>query len=143
VLIAIKHENMVASRRLREVFAVETESFRRWLDLYGRAWMSRDPKAATVLYAEAATYQVTPFTEPIRGRDAIYAYWENVAKTQKEIQFDYEIVGVTPEKGIARWWASFIIEPPGLKTKLDGVFVISLDADNLCSSLREWWHKLQ
>jgi hypothetical protein len=33
--------------------------------------------------------------------------------------------------------------PPGLPTKLDGIFVISLDSNGRCISLREWWHKQQ
>jgi len=30
-----------------------------------------------------------------------------------------------------------------LKTKLDGIFLIELDAGGKCTSLREWWHKQQ
>jgi uncharacterized protein (TIGR02246 family) len=122
---------------------MERESFKSWLDSYGRAWMGHDPNAAAALYTEDATYQVTPFSEPLRGRDAIYAYWEGVAKTEKRIQFGYEVIAVTAENGVARWWASFVIEPPGLETKLDGIFVVSLNSDGRCLHLREWWHKLQ
>ena len=119
------------------------ESFQRWLESYGQAWMGRDAAAAAALYADGATYQVTPFSEPLRGRDAIYEYWEGVAKTEERIQFGYEVLAVTAEHGIARWWASFIRTPPGLDTRLDGIFVITLDADGRCQSLREWWHKQQ
>ncbi len=28
-------------------------------------------------------------------------------------------------------------------TKLEGIFLISLDKNALCRSLREWWHKHQ
>jgi hypothetical protein len=66
-----------------------------------------------------------------------------VAKTQESIQFNFEIVAVTLAQGIAWWWASFVRVPPGLKTKLDGIFLIVLDSDGRCQSLREWWHKLQ
>jgi len=105
--------------------------------------MGRDPAAATALYAENATYQVTPFDEPFRGRDAIYEYWDGVAKTQERIQFDFEILAVAAQQGIARWWASFVRVPPGGETKLDGVFLIALNSDGRCQSLREWWHKLE
>jgi hypothetical protein len=53
------------------------------------------------------------------------------------------VIAVTAENGVARWWASFLIVPPGLETKLHGIFVISLNAEGRCLSLREWWHKLQ
>jgi uncharacterized protein (TIGR02246 family) len=123
---------------------MDRETFNHWLASYGRAWTSRDPEAASSLYAHDATYQVTPFDEPLRGRTAIYEYWAGVAKTEKKIQFDYEILAVTAEQhGIARWWASFVRVPPGLETKLDGIFLISLDSEGRCRSLREWWHKQQ
>jgi uncharacterized protein (TIGR02246 family) len=123
--------------------AMTLQGFDDWLDAYGRAWESRNPQAAADLYAEDGTYQVTPFLEPMRGKQAILEYWTNVAQTQQDIQFGYQILAITPDHGIARWWASFVIVPPGLQTKLDGIFLISLDENSRCHSLREWWHKQQ
>lgn len=121
----------------------EQAAFQSWLEAYGKAWEKRDPEAATALYAEDGTYQVTPFTEPMRGRKAIFEYWCGVARTEENAQFGYEILVAKPEMNIARWWASFVIVPQGLKTKLDGIFVIALDKEGRCKSLREWWHKKQ
>jgi len=118
-------------------------AFASWLDAYGRAWTGRDPQAAAELFAEHGTYQITPFVTPMRGRQAIFDYWTHVTQTEQDIQFGYEILALTPEQGIARWWASFVRVPPGLQTKLDGIFLISLDENGRCHSLREWWHKLQ
>ena len=119
------------------------EAFPAWLQKYGRAWEARDAKAAAELYAEDGTYQVTPFVEPMRGRAAILEYWTNVAKIEEDIRFEYEILAVTPDQGIARWRASFVIVPQRLQTKLDGIFVIALDGQGKCTQLREWWHKQQ
>jgi hypothetical protein len=122
---------------------MERSSFESWLEKYGSAWRSRNPQAAADLFSDDGTYQVTPFVEPMRGRTAIFEYWSRVAETERDIQFGYEVLALTSEAGIARWWASFLIVPQGLQTKLDGVFLISLDADGRCKSLREWWHKEQ
>lgn len=122
---------------------MELATFKTWMDAYGQAWESRDPQAAADLFAEDGTYQVTPFLEPIRGRQGIFEYWSHVAQTEKDIRFGYEVLSLTPEAGIARWWASFVRVPPGLQTKLDGIFLICLDANCRCKSLREWWHKDQ
>jgi SnoaL-like domain len=122
---------------------MDRESFNSWLGAYGKAWTGRNAEAAASLYADDATYQVTPFDEPLRGRAAIREYWDGVAKTEEGIQFGYEILAVTAEHGIARWWASFVRVPPGLATKLDGIFLISLDGTGRCQSLREWWVKRQ
>lgn len=119
------------------------EEFKSWMDAYGRAWEKRDPQGAAELYAEDGSYQVSPFVEPMRGREAIHEYRTEVARTEQDIKFGYEVLAVTPDYGIARWWASFIRIPPWLDTKLDGIFLISLDANGKCRSLREWWHKQQ
>jgi hypothetical protein len=103
------------------------QPFDDWLNSYGRAWESRDSQASADLFAEEGTYQVTPFLEPMRGKQAILEYWTHVAQTQQNIQFGYEILAVNPDHGIAHWWASFVIVPPGLNTKLDGIFLITLD----------------
>ncbi|HKW64700.1 MAG TPA: nuclear transport factor 2 family protein [Candidatus Acidoferrum sp.] len=123
--------------------SVTREQFAAWLGKYGQAWEARDAKAAAELYAENGTYQVTPFVEPMRGRAVILEYWKHVAKTEESIQFGSEILALTPEHGIARWWATLVIVPQQLKTKLDGIFVIALDDRGKCLQLREWWHKHQ
>ena len=122
---------------------MEPEALNSWLEAYGRAWMGRDAQAAARLFAEDGTYQVTPFDQPMRGRSAIFNYWVHVAETEKDVQFGYEILAVTHDLGIAQWWASFLIVPQGLQTKLDGIFLITLDDDGRCQALREWWHKQQ
>ncbi|HYL63591.1 MAG TPA: nuclear transport factor 2 family protein [Candidatus Methylomirabilis sp.] len=122
---------------------MDEETFNEWLASYGRAWTNRDAEAAASLYTEDATYQVTPFDEPLRGHAAIRGYWTGVAKTQKRIQFGYEILAITDQYGIAKWSASFVIMPQSLDTQLDGIFLISLDPAGRCQSLREWWHKRQ
>lgn len=122
---------------------MEHATFKSWLEAYGRAWEGRDPQAATDLYAEDATYQVTPFVAPHCGRQAILDYWTGITQTEERIRFDFEILAVKSDFGIARWRASFIRVPPGLKTQLDGIFLISLDASGRCKSLKEWWHKQQ
>jgi hypothetical protein len=118
-------------------------AFKSWLDAYGHAWESRNPEAATALFTEDGTYQVTPFLEPMRGRKAIYEYWSEVARTEQNITFAYEILVENAELNIARWSASLVIVPPGLVTRLDGIFLISLDHEGRCKSLQEWWHKQQ
>jgi hypothetical protein len=118
-------------------------AFKAWLDAYGQAWENRNPEAATALFTEDGTYQVTPFLEPVRGRKAIFEYWSEVARTEENIRFGYEILVAKAELNIARWSASFVIVPQGLQTQLDGIFLISLDEEDRCRSLREWWHKQQ
>lgn len=125
------------------MLVMEFSTLNGWLEAYGRAWTQRDPQAAAALYTENATYQVTPFSEPLQGRSAILDYWKHVAETQRDIEFTYENLAITQDAGIARWRASFQIVPQNIATQLDGIFWIALDSSGRCISLREWWHKQQ
>lgn len=116
-------------------------AFKSWLDAYGRAWETGDPQAAAALFTQEATYQETPFDAPMRGQDAIIAYWSDVPRTQADIHFGYDILATTADLGIAHWWATFVRVPSGVHVKLDGIFTVALDEDNRCRTFREWWHR--
>lgn len=125
----------------RATVHMNVEQFKSWLETYGRAWEARDPQAAADLFSEDATYQERPFSEPMRGRSSIFEYWSHVARTWERVQFAYEIVTVTEESGIAHWWASMTHVRSREGVRLDGIFIISLDNQNRCKKLQEWWQK--
>jgi hypothetical protein len=114
------------------------DSLKSWLDAYGRAWESRDPEAAAVLFTEDAFYQESPYDEPMRGRSKIVEYWSHVPRTQDDIHFNYEIIALTGEVASAHWSTSFIRIPSNAKVRLDGIFLLKFE-NNRCKSLREWW----
>jgi hypothetical protein len=93
-------------------------AFKSWLDAYGLAWENRNPETAAALFNDSGTYQVTPFLEPMRGRKAIFEYWSEVARTEKNIRFRYEVLVVKDELNIARWSASLSVSRRGYKLNL-------------------------
>lgn len=117
--------------------------FDAWLANMGRAWEERDPDRAAELFADDALYYETPFSEPLRGREAIRAYWAEVPEAQDNVSFRYEVVAVAGEVGIARWWASLDRVSSGVHAELDGVFVLTFSASGRCSEFREWWHRVE
>lgn len=119
------------------------QEFQSWLDAYGRAWETRDAETAAGLFADNASYFETPFVEPLRGRAEILAYWSHVAGTQEQIRFKYEVLAVAAKQGIAHWWASFVRVPERTRVSLDGIFLITLNAEGRCETLREWWQRKQ
>jgi uncharacterized protein (TIGR02246 family) len=116
------------------------ESLRAWLEAYGRAWEARDPEAVSRLFAEDATYQETPFTQPMRGHEAIRQYWSQVvAAAQEQIRFGYEVLAIAEDSAIAHWWASFVRVSSKAQVSLDGIFLLTFDTAGRCRELREWW----
>src|SRR5258707_14946561 len=118
------------------------DALSKWLTEYGQAWIMQDSMRTSALFTDDAIYQETPFNDPLRGRPAIRTYWENVTADQSNIDFAYEVLSETPNMGIAQWWASYTIESTRETVKLDGIAVIGLNSQNLCTSFHEWWHKL-
>ena len=119
---------------------VNLESLRAWLEGYRLAWEGRDPEAASRLFAEDATYQETPFTQPLRGREAIQQYWTVVVvAAQEQIRFGYEVLALAEETAIAHWWASFTRVASRAQVSLDGIFLLTFGKNGLCKELREWW----
>jgi ketosteroid isomerase-like protein len=119
---------------------VNPESLLAWLEGYRLAWEGRDSDAVVRLFSEDATYQETPFTEPMRGHEAIRQYWSRVVvASQEQIRFGYEVLAVAEVTAIAHWWASFVRVSSKGRVSLDGVFLLTFDAMERCHELREWW----
>lgn len=116
-----------------------------WLDLYGAAWVKGDAKQIVVLFTDTATYQETPFDEPMKGSAAIRQYWqEGAADAQENVRFSSQVWAVDKDAAVAGWQASFTRKASGVQVELDGTFRLALSqsADGLrCQSLEEWWHR--
>jgi hypothetical protein len=116
--------------------------FSKWLDDYGSAWERQDPDAAAAIFSEGATYAWGPFTEPIKGRQAIRDAWKYATQGQQNnIKFDYEVLAVVDGRGIARWWASMDSLPAGTPVRMEGIFLVELAEDGRCDTFQEWWNE--
>jgi ketosteroid isomerase-like protein len=121
---------------------MDQTKFTDWLDAYKRAWETRDPEAAANLFTANATYQETPFEDPVRGREGIRDYWSDVTRYQEGIEFSYEVLATTETGGIAHWRSGFTRLTSNSAVELDGIFLVKLDADGKCTEFREWWHRI-
>jgi uncharacterized protein (TIGR02246 family) len=110
----------------------------RWVDGYERAWQEADPPGAAGLFTPRATYQESPFDPPMRGRDAIAAYWRQATERQHERRIACRLIASGPEEHIVHFRADFVAD--GQPLTLDGVLAVRLDRQGLCTALREWWH---
>ena len=117
----------------------QADALATWLEAYEKAWEERDPRAAADLFTEDAVYAWGPFEEPMRGREAIRARWAEVTSAQSNVDFGFEPLGVLDAGGVARWWCSFDV--PSLRIELNGIFLVVLTEEGLCSDFREWWNE--
>lgn len=116
------------------------EKIETWLKGYEQAWEQLDADKAAMLFTENATYQEDPYKEPFKGRTEIHNYWSTVTQDQSDVDFTYEVISVTGNKGVAHWHSEFVQPSTGATVILDGIFVLEFAKGGLCQSLREWWH---
>jgi hypothetical protein len=112
---------------------------KKWIQKLGQAWEERDPEAIPQLFAENFKYYETPFEKPYTKKTDLIRLWQDVPKSQKDIKFEFEIISINKNMGIAHWKASFIRIKNHTKACLDGIFLIKLDNQGLCTEFRQWW----
>lgn len=112
-----------------------------WLDAYSDAWRTYDPAAIGNLFSTDAIYLYSPWSEPLRGRDAIVASWlEHPDAPPGSYAGSYEPIAVTGDVAVARGRSRYL-EADGttLRTEFANVFVLRFDADGRCSEFCEWY----
>jgi hypothetical protein len=115
------------------------KSFEAWLKALGRAWEDKNPQGAADICAENVVYYETPYGEPLRSPAEVARTWQEVPESQRDIHFGFEIITVNRKLGVARWNASFTRVPSGIHDVLDGIFVVTLNDEGLCTEFHQWW----
>lgn len=111
----------------------------KWLKTLGEAWVTKNPELTGSICADDVKYYEHPFEEPRVGRKAVVEEWQNVPNSQKDITFDFDIIGITNDTGVAHWRAEFTRVPVGKRDILDGIFTVKLNERGLCTEFHMWW----
>ena len=76
------------------------------LAAWKRGWESRSPDTILDLFDDDAEYRAAPFTEPLKGANAIRELWNVMAANQANVEFDAEHVWVSGSTVLASWHAA-------------------------------------
>ncbi len=108
------------------------------LDIYGKAWETRDENLIVTIFTEDASYNDPKEPENF-GHAGIRNYWiKKVQGEQKDITFKLLNVWVDGEAVIAEWHADFTDVSRNLLISMDEVAIFSVKGDKF-SSLREYY----
>jgi hypothetical protein len=111
------------------------------LEAFKQAWEGRDPDLAVALFAEDAEYREDPFEEPLRGENAIRAYWNEAAASQVNVEFDAETIWVVHRTVLASWHVAFTRRTTAERVRLRGFMTLEVDDAGKVRRFREWWHR--
>ncbi len=110
----------------------------RWIGAYGQAWEDGDDEAVAELFTPEAIYRSHPFREPIRGRDAIRAYWRQATGDLTGVSLKFGLPIANGSRAAVEWWA-ILTSDQGTAT-LPGALIVAFDPNGYCAELREYWH---
>ena len=121
---------------------MKKEEATKLIEIYGKAWETRDPELIVTIFTDDATY-FDP-KEPLNtGRDAIKQYWvTKVIGEQDDIKFSLKHVWVDEDSVIAEWHATFKDTKRNLFIEMDEVAIFSVKGDKF-SALREYYKTIK
>lgn len=103
---------------------------------YERAWRTPGTEPLRDLFAEDATYRMSPFEEPAVGLTAIAELWERERRSADEpFEMRHEIVAVDGETAVVRVEVEYGEPAPAGYRDL---WIVRLAAGGRCREFEEW-----
>ena len=119
--------------------ALTRQQAREVIDVYIRAWETRDPDLIVTIFTPGATYHERVLGDPIPDQEAIRRYWETkVVGSQANIRCELLSLYIDGDTVIAEWLAEFDDRNQGVRKRMREIAVLVFEG-GLISSLREYW----
>ena len=108
------------------------------IEIYGKAWETKDPELIATIFTDEATYN-DPKEPKNFGLEAIKEYWKyKVIGEQDDIKFDLRHVFIDGDTVIAEWHATFKDIKRNLFIDMVEVAIFTVQG-NKFGSLREYY----
>ena len=110
-------------------------AFQDWLNRYIAAWRSGDADEIGALFSEDVVYRYRPYSEPVRGRDAVVADWLRNPDEPGSWDAEYRPVVVEGDTGVSVGESRY----PAEGRTFSNVFLCRFDGEGRCREFSEWW----
>jgi hypothetical protein len=105
-----------------------------WIDAYERAWRTAGTASLAGLFAEEATYRMSPYEQPACGLEAIGVLWERErAAPDEEFEMRHDVVAVDGDTAVARIEVSY-----ATGAEYRDLWIVRFAADRRCREFEEW-----
>ena len=64
--------------------------------------------------------------------------WGVVPTNQKDIALDFKVLATSGNTGVANWRMTRTLVPSGKRQRVDGIFLVTLENNGLCSLFKQW-----
>jgi len=109
------------------------------LAAWKRGWESRSPDTILDLFDDDAEYRAAPFTEPLKGANAIRELWNVMAANQANVEFDAEHVWVSGSTVLASWHAAYTRrDAGGERVRAYGFMTAEMNDAGKVWRMRQW-----
>ena len=106
-----------------------------WMDAYVLAWSTNDPGQIGELFAADAVYDPQTAAGELSGREAIVAWWVDIADDEENWDFEWLPLVDTDDLAVITGKTNYF-EPPLAYRNL---FVIRFDGEGRCYDFTEWY----
>jgi ketosteroid isomerase-like protein len=105
-----------------------------WIEAYERAWRTAGTGALGELFAEDASYRMSPYEEAARGLAEIGELWERErVGPDEEFELSFEVVAVDGDTAVARIEVAY-----GSGAEYRDLWIVRFAADGRCREFEEW-----
>lgn len=105
-----------------------------WIEAYERAWRTTGTESLGRLFAEDASYRMSPYEEPVRGLEAIGGLWERErVGPDEEFEMRFEVVAVDGDTAVARIEVAY-----ATGAEYRDLWIVRFGADGRCREFEEW-----
>lgn len=113
---------------------MERRALEEWVERYERVWRAPGTDGVEELFAEGATYLVSPWAEPVVGLAALRTFWDDERPpASDEFTMRSEVLAVDGDVGIARVEVDY-----ANGNRWRDLWVVTLDAAGRCTRFEEW-----
>ena len=114
------------------------KDFSIWVEKFGKAWSDLDPEGALAMLSRDVEYYESPFSDSCKSWDEVKKLWEVIPHNQKDVTFKHDVIMVEGDLGLIHWRVTRTIVPADKYQEFDGVFLVRLNQEGLCTMFKQW-----
>jgi ketosteroid isomerase-like protein len=120
---------------------VDTRALGRSLiDLFGQGWSRGDVDLLMSIYSPDIMFLETPFSQPMRGTEAVRRYWLDVPLHQSEINFSFGEIFAAGHWFSTEFKCVFRRKRTGELVDARGAIFCETDGEKI-TEMRMYWHR--